>query len=271
MPQMTHEKRVEIATKRAEDNPTRAEKDKALTVRKSNHLIQRNRFELSLREQRLLLYCISRIKPSDHGKETYTIKVRDVCKACGIDSNISGGAYKAVIEAFKKLDSFNFVLKDEQGVRHFVHWIRDVKIDPEEKHSAKASFSFDPKVVPYLFDVRKYFTQYAIGGVLQMKSSYGVHLYELLKSYANIREKEFELSELRYLLGAENKSYDKYSLFRVYVLEPAIKDIMTYSDLNVDYVEIKQGKRKVINIRFIITPCSATERLERQGYIFEEE
>lgn len=270
MPQLTHDQRVEIAARRAEDQPTKAEKDQALTVRKSNQLIQRNRFDLSLREQRLLLYCISRIKPSDHGKETYTIKVRDVCKACGIESNITGGAYKAVIEAFKKLDSFNFILKDEHGTRHIVHWIRDVKIDPEEKRSAKASFAFDPKIVPYLFDVRKYFTQYAIGGVLQMKSVYGVRLYELLKSYANIREKEFALEELRYLLGAENKSYDKYSLFRVYVLDPAIKDIMTYSDLNVDYVEIKQGKRKVINIRFVITLCSATEQLERQGYTFDD-
>lgn len=270
MPQLTHDQRVEIAARRAEDRPTKAEKDQALTVRKSNQLIQRNRFELSLREQRLLLYCISKIKPSDHGKETYTIKVRDVCKACGIESNITGGAYKAVIEAFKKLDSFNFILKDEHGTRHIVHWIRDVKIDPEENHSAQASFTFDPKIVPYLFDVRKYFTQYAIGGVLQMKSVYGVRLYELLKSYANIREKEFTLNELRYLLGAENKSYDKYSLFRVYVLDPAIKDVMTYSDLNVSYVEIKQGKRKVISIKFVITQCTQTELLDRQGFTFDD-
>lgn len=270
MTNITHDQRVEWAARRAEDQPTKAEKDQALTVRKSNQLIQRNRFDMTLREQRLLLYCISKIKPSDHGKETYTIKIRDVCKACGIEKNISGGAYKAVIEAFKKLDSFNFILKDEQGTRHIVHWIRDVKIDPEEKRSAKASFTFDPKLAPYLFDVRKYFTQYEIGGVLQMKSIYGIRLYELLKSYANIREKEFELNELRYLLGADNKSYDKYSLFKVYVLDPAIKDIMTYSDLNVDYVEIKQGKRKVINIRFIVSTISGVERAERQGFTFDE-
>ena len=268
MTKFSHEQRVRIAEHFMENQPTKAEKDQALTVRKSNQLIQRNRFDLSLREQRLLLYCINKIKPSDHGKETYTIKIRDVCKACGIEKNITGGAYRAVIDAFRKLDSFNFILKDESGARHIVHWIRDVKIDPEENRSAQASFSFDPKIAPYLFDVRKYFTQYEIGGVLQMKSIYGIRLYELLKSYSNIREKEFEINELRDLLGAVNKSYEKYSLFKVYVLDPAIKDIMTFSDLNVDYLEVKQGQRKVIGIRFVMTPITGIERAERQGFTF---
>lgn len=268
MPKLSHEKAVE-QHKRIEQ-PTKAEKDQALTVRKSNQLIQRNRFELSLREQRLLLYCISKIKPSDHGKETYTIKVRDVCKACGIESNITGGAYKAVIEAFKKLDSFNFILKDEHGTRHIVHWIRDVKIDPEEKHSAQASFTFDPKIVPYLFDVRKYFTQYQIGGVLQMKSVYGVRLYELLKSYANIRGKRFTLDELRYLLGAENKSYDRYSNFKQKILDSAIRDIETFSELKVTYIENRNGRR-VEALEFIVTDISGTvEYYERQGFTFDD-
>lgn len=268
MAKMTHEKRVEYATQ--ETPPTKAEKDQALTVRKSNQLIQRNRFDLSLREQRLLLYCISRIKPTDHGTETYEISIRDVCKACGIEETINGGAYNAMKNALKKLDSFNFELKEQNGRIHLVHWIRSVVIDPEFKNQARVRFEFDPKIVPYLFDVRKYFTQYELRGVLQMKSVYGVRLYELLKSYANIREQEFELGELRRQLCAESKSYDKYGLFRTYVLEPAIKDIMAYSDLKVDYVEIKQG-RKVINIRFIITNIGGTaEYYERMGFKFDD-
>lgn len=257
---MNHEKRVEIAKK--EQQPTQAEKDQGLTVRKANQLIQRNRFDMTLREQRLLLYCISRIKPTDKGAETYTISIRDVCAACGISDTINGGAYNAMKEAVKKLDSFNFELKDTKGRRHIVHWIRSVVIDPEEKNRACIQFEFDPKIVPYLFDVRKYFTQYELGNVLQMRSVYAVRLYELVKSYENIREKSFTLAELRYLLGAETKAYDKYSFLKMRVIDPAINEVKEYSDLKVDYVEIKEG-RKVTGLKFIISSGWA-EKAERQ-------
>lgn len=251
MPVIPHEKRVEI-DERLYAPQTQAEKDQSLTVRKANELIQRNRFDMTLREQRLLLYCISRIKPDDKGTETYTISIRDVCAACGIADNITGGAYKAMKEAVKKLDSFNFELKDAKGRRHIVHWIRSVVIDPEEKNRACIQFEFDPKIAPYLFDVKKRFTSYELGNVIQMQSVYGVRLYELAKSYAYLGGHTFTLDELRYLIGAEEESYKRYSNFKQKIIEPAIREIEAHSALKVDYQEIKKG-RKVTGLHFTIT------------------
>lgn len=248
---MKHEKRVELAS----EHLSQADKDLSMTVRKANQLIQKNRFDMTVREQRLLLYCISRIKPKDTGSERYSINIRDVCVACGIENNVTGGAYAAMKEAVKKLDSFNFELIDDGGRRHIVHWIRSVVIDPEGKRRASIQFEFDPKIVPYLFDVRKYFTQYELSNVLKMKSVYGVRLYELAKSYQNIREKSFDLKELRYLLGAEEKSYDRYSNLKQKIIEPAMNELRMYSDLKIDYLEIKDG-RKVTGIKFIISDGS---------------
>ena len=265
---MKHETRVEIAKRQGEI--TQAEKDLGMTVRKSNQLIQKNRFDMTVREQRLLLYCISRIKPTDKGTEVYKISIRDVCAACGIADNVTGGAYNAMKDALKKLDSFNFFMKDDEGRDHLVHWIEHVVIDPERKKRACVQFNFDPRIVPYLFDVRKYFTQYELGNVLQMKSVYGIRLYELVKSYENIREKSFDLRELRYLLGAETRAYDKYSFLKMRVLDPAINELRMYSDLKIDYIPlhdgqpIPEGKReKVTGIKFIISDGSA-ERAEKQ-------
>lgn len=253
---MKHEKRVELAS----EHLSQADKDMGMTVRKANQLIQRNRFDMTIREQRLLLYCISRIKPKDTGAERYSINIRDVCAACGIVENVTGGAYNAMKEAVKKLDSFNFELIDDGGRRHIVHWIRSVVIDPEGKRRASIQFEFDPKIVPYLFDVRKYFTQYELSNVLKMKSVYGVRLYELAKSYQNIREKSFDLKELRYLLGAEEKSYDRYSNLKQKIIEPAMNELRMYSDLKIDYLEIKDG-RKVTGIKFIISDGSGDKAM----------
>ncbi|MBQ1778955.1 MAG: replication initiation protein [Acidaminococcaceae bacterium] len=254
---ISHEKRVELA----QYKQTQADKDQGLTVRKANQLIQKNRFDMTVREQRLLLYCISRIKPTDKGGELYKIKIRDVCRASGISREIDGEAYKAVYDALKKLDSFNFTLIDENNKKDiFVHWIRDTEID--RNPGGFISFRFDPKITPYLFNVRKYFTQYELGNVMQMKSVYGIRLYELVKSYENIHEKTFDLRELRYLLGAEEKSYDRYSNLKQKIIDPAINEILAYSDLKVTAIEVKQG-RKVTGIKFVISDGSA-DRMERR-------
>lgn len=266
---LTHADRVALAKRN--EKPTQEEIDQSLSVRKSNQLIQRNRFDLTLREQRLLLYCISKIRPADTGKETYEISIREAIKACGI-ANVTGGAYNAIRAALKKLDSFNFELQDENHRTHIVHWIRSVVIDPEDKNKAIVAFEFDPKIVPYLFEVKKKFTQYQLRNVLQMKSEYGIRLYELLKSYTHAYrrtgEHEFTTDELRAALCADSKSYSQYGVFKKYVIEPAITDIMTYSDLNVDYLEVKNG-RKVAGMRFIMTQLDPMEYSDRQGWTFE--
>lgn len=259
VPGLSHEKRVEIAKR--EQQETQAEKDQSLTVRKSNQLIQKNRFDMTLREQRLLLYCISKIKPTDKGEETYTISIRDVCAACGIADNVTGGAYKAMREAVKKLDSFNFFMKDVDGRDHLVHWIGHVVIDPERKKRACIQFNFDPRIVPYLFDVKKRFTSYELGNVMQMQSVYGIRLYELSKSYEFRGGHTFTLEEIRYLMGAEEESYKRYSNLKQKIIEPAIKEVNSFSDLKVDYVEIKEG-RKVTGLKFVISSGWA-EKAER--------
>ena len=272
MAKISHETMLKIA----QDQQTQADKDQGLTVRKANQLIQKNRFDMTVREQRLLLYCISRIKPTDKGGELYKIKIQDVYRASGIDGT-DGRAYEAMKEAVKRLDSFNFELKDEHGAVEIVHWIRDTKID---KGRGVVAFRFDPRVTPYLFNVRKYFTQYELGNALRMKSVYSVRLYEIVKSYENIREKGFTLDELRYLLGADIKtvkiergvyvtrrstSYDKYSIFKQKVIDPAVNEINECTDLEVSYAEVKEG-RKVIGLRFVITDASdklAERRMEQ--------
>ena len=43
-------------------------------VNKSNDLIQRSRFNLSLQEQKIILYLISQITPYDHDFKLYEFK-----------------------------------------------------------------------------------------------------------------------------------------------------------------------------------------------------
>ncbi len=247
---LTHEERQRLAeaiAKRQEEE-TEFDKELSLPVRKSNDMIQKSRYSLSLREQRLLLYCISKIKPEDTGTERYKIKLRDATKICGVsEKNINGQVYNDVFNAFSTLRDRGFTIYTDKG-RARVAFIDN----PEQDKEGNIEFNFNKYVVPYLFNVQKRFTQYNLRIAVKMRSVYGIRLYELLKSYQNLGSKRFELDELRGLLGAAEKSYkEKFGLFRKNVLEPAMKDIDN-TDLKVSYIEIKEGRR-ISAIEFIIS------------------
>ena len=84
-----------------------------------------------------------------------------------------------------------------------------------------------------------------------MNSSYAAALYELLKSYEYLdRPIDFSLDELKIELGVEKiESYKIYQCFKQRVLEIAIREINTFTDLDVQYLPMKTG-RKVTRILF---------------------
>lgn len=246
MADLTHDQRVAREKKIIEHEDSDFEKELSYPVRKSNDMIQKSRYSLSLREQRLLLYIISKIKTDDTGEERYKVSFKDAVKICGA-SDKGGLAYNIVFEAFATLRDKGFTIYTKKG-RVQCAFIEH----PEQDGDGNMEYNFDPYVVPYLFQVKKRFTQYDLGIAIRMKSIYGIRLYELLKSYSNLKTKRFTLEELRERLDADTASYKKnYGLFKKYVLEPALKDIET-SDLRVSYIEIKEG-RKVVAIDFVIT------------------
>jgi plasmid replication initiation protein len=120
---------------------------------------------------------------------------------------------------------------------------------------------------PYLFrlaeqmrDNGRFYTGYTFRYVLPMKSTYSVRLYELIKSYQKNNVKWwFELDKLRRLLDCEN--YTRFPDFRRYVLEPAVREINRYTDVNLTYSLVKKG-RKVTAVDFTMFEKSLTEITE---------
>ena len=82
-------------------------KSKGYLVVKSNDLIQRNRFELSLPEQKTVAYICSMIQPMQTEESgfqlEYEFKIREYCKICGIDYD-NGKNYQDVKATLKKIE-----------------------------------------------------------------------------------------------------------------------------------------------------------------------
>lgn len=224
-------------------------KKKGYLVVKGNDLIQRNRFELSLMEQKTVAYICSMIKPIDSGFQSeYEFKIRDYCKICDIDYD-NGANYAYVKETLKKLRDRSMWMTLEDGSETVVGWLDRVTTN---KKSGLAHIRIDDRLITYLFDLKQQFTQYQLYNILGMKSAFSVRIYELMKSYSFRHTIIFELNELKELLMVEHvKSYVNYKDFRVKVLEKAQTEINELTDINIEFEPIKTG-RKVTSIKFII-------------------
>lgn len=224
-------------------------KKKGYLVVKGNDLIQKNRFELSLMEQKTVAYICSMIKPIDSGFQLeYEFKIRDYCKICGIDYD-NGKNYQDVKATLKKLRDKSMWLTLPDGSETTVGWLAKATTN---KKSGIAHIKLDEDMVPYLFDLKQQFTQYQLYNILGMKSAFSVRIYELMKSYSFRHTIIFELNELKELLMVEHvKSYVNYKDFRVKVLEKAQTEINELTDINIEFEPIKTG-RKVTSIKFTI-------------------
>lgn len=238
-------------------------KQREYTVVKGNELIQKNRFELSLPEQKTIAYICSMIKPLtvlDKINQvpyqlTYEFDIREYCKICGLDYN-NGNNYADIKAILKHLSDRSMWLDDGNG-EVLVRWLSKVRTN---KRSGKAIIELDRDLVPFLFDLGQKFTQYQLYNILAMKSSFSVRIYELMKSYQFQKTKTFEIDELKKLLMVENvKSYVNYKDFRRFVLEKAESEINELSDINISIEPIKKGN-KVVQVKFYINAKTPIDR-----------
>lgn len=232
-------------------------------VVKANEIIQKARYDLNITELKTFAYIVSKIKPTDEMNQEYVITIKEYCQVCGIDYK-NGGNYQFIKKNLKSLRDKSFWLMDENGVETTVGWLQKARIN---KGSGKIVVKFDEDIQKYVIGLFENFTQYSLLSTLPMKSSYSFRMFELLKSYAFANEHTFDVQELKKLLGAEH--YSNFKDFRKKVIEIAIKEINTYTDIEVSWQPITKG-RKVIEVKFFIRTRDTVERLNASGKAVEQ-
>src|SRR5690606_23398457 len=111
--------------------------------------------------------------------------------------------------------------------------------------------SFSPYLKPYLLQLKTQFTSYKLSNILSLGSGYSIRLYELMKKWQHLGEREYPVDELKLKFGIEEGTYSRYTHFKNRVLKRAIEEVNEKTDLHIKFTEIKKG-RKVEKIGFTI-------------------
>lgn len=216
-------------------------------VTQKNELVEAHHIDpLSVNEQKVVLTMISMIEPTDDDLKTYLLSVKDFAEMVGLKGE---STYSEIKKISKTLVSK--VIEIPIGKKDWLiaTWASSVRYRSSE---GTVEFSFDSKLKPYLLQLKNQFTSYKLSNILNLKSTYSIRLYELMKKWQHLGHWGCSVDDLRGVLGAKNvKSYSVYGNFKNRVLSPALLELNDKTDVQISFNEIKKG-RSVERIEFTI-------------------
>jgi plasmid replication initiation protein len=231
--------------------------EKSLVVQ--HNKIVEAKYKLSVGEQRLVKLLVSMIEKNDADFKVYQISIKHLSDLLGLSDN---DFYRKVKEISKKLISNVLVFKDASGRELQVSWLSSAEYI--EKMGI-VELEFSPKLKPFLLHLKNHFTAYELGNVINLKHTYSIRIYELLKQYERIGKRRFLVEDLRNLLMVGKDEYVRYRDFKRWVLQVAQKELSEKTDIAFDWKEEKV-RRVCVALEFIITPQKRPRNnKEKQG------
>lgn len=218
-------------------------------VTQSNKLIDaRHDVALTAREQKIILTMVSMIQPTDEDFRKYTIPIKEFSEMLGLEGKAK---YDDIKEIAQRLQKKSVYIQEEKG---FVvtNWVSSQRYIEGE---GKIELAFSPELKPYLLQLKNQFTSYRLSNILSLKSAYSIRLYELIKKWQHLGKWECSVNHLKLHMGATTSTFDRYNLFKVRVLELAIKELNEKTDINISFEEIKKGRKiEIISFKIYQNP-----------------
>ncbi|RLD57516.1 MAG: hypothetical protein DRJ01_13770 [Bacteroidetes bacterium] len=223
-------------------------------IRKHNEIIQAC-YRLTSSELRLIYSCISKIDYEQliDEENIFAINVHDYAKTFNLPlTNARRDLKKAVARIWEQDITIKKGAKNGSDIK--VRWLSSISV-PDEKDRYKddtVEIRFSPQIIPYLTNLKEQgnFTLYKLEHLSDLKSTYSIRLYEIMKKIQKISPQSIQISDLREMFCLNNK-YPRMKDFKGSVLDKAVGEINKSTDIKISYENQKRGK-SIIGFKFTI-------------------
>ena len=235
-------------------------------VVKSNTLIQEARYSLSVQQQRILLYMISRIDPKQDHFTPCEISITEFCALCGLE----GKYYAQIKQAISSLASCKYWFTFD-GIHKLKSWISSEVEPTVDERGGTVTLQLSESMRPYLLHLHEKFTQYELQWVLTFKHKYSIRLYEYVISrhYNKLKEYSFTVpvEQIKAIMGAE--TYKRFCDYHRKALAPAVQEIDSKTNIHLTY-NLKHKGKAVTDIEFTVKALEALQMAERESNVQHE-
>lgn len=204
-------------------------------------------YDLTVTEKKLLLGCICKINSFENitSETAFRFDVKEAGDIIGVDLTNTGA-----VDRFRKAARglmTKLVTNDTADGWVDTTFAQTAEFDSIEK---VMTIYFSKGMIPYLSDLHSQFTTYRILHVGKLDSKHAIRLYELLvmwhgQIYKKSEKgyKKFKLDEFITLMGGGDAYKSVVYMFKQRVIEPAVKQINEETDITVEVIFNKTGKK----------------------------
>jgi plasmid replication initiation protein len=217
-------------------------KDKSL-IYKDNRIIEAS-YRLTLKEQRIVLFCIRQINSNEPLTESklFTISASEYSSVFGMTKD---AAFREIKAAMDQLYERSIKVIDDSGKTDDYRWIsRKSVVMPAQT----IGFRFATDIAPFLSNLKGRFTKYQFMNVRNMGSVFSIRIYEMLMQWKIKKTMIITIDQLKDRLQVSDK-YPAFANVKQKVIDPAIAEINEFSDITANYELLKVG-RKVVSVKF---------------------
>lgn len=247
-------------------------------ARIDNQFVFNARYRLPAREQKIILYIISKINPiAENEFHKQRLSISELKQLLVRDGAKYGSFYNEIATISETMTNCKITFPTSfeiNGTRMkgAINWFQHCIPVEDENGELYLEFVFSEILKPFIIDLKEY-VKIGVADVFPMRSGYAIRMFQILKAeYDRLKEHrkivlyEFSMNELKQCLGIEDKyNYPDFKNFRVRVLDPIKEDINEFSNhIHIDYDYLKTGK-KVTGIRFIISAKENKSKGEERG------
>jgi len=218
---------------------------------KDNSLIDAS-FNLSLVEQRIMLLAI--VTAREVNKLTPETPIEITAKDYISQYKVSEAtAYETIKEAADSLFNRQFSYHDRYKDTDAISKARWVNKATYTKALGLVVVNLSAEVISLISRLEAQFTKYMLDQVSDFKSKYSIRLYELvLKWVATGKTEKYAIEEFRNKIGVTADEYSYLGDFKKRVIEVAVKEINSKTDIKIELEQFKTG-RSVTHFQFKIS------------------
>ncbi|PLR36505.1 plasmid replication protein [Chimaeribacter coloradensis] len=232
---------------------------KKLYVTQDNKLLE-GAYSATLDEMRLLYLALVQIDSKKVQPDgLYTLYPADFEKMFGVHPSHTHQQLKKAADSLgsKPIITYEWDEKKKRLDKVKRFWFSSIRYDASD-NTADVTIRFSPDVVPYLYDLKKEFTQVDFEHVSRLDTPFAFRLYSWLVKFRNLARNSrqngiietdpFEIDWMKERTGLVGK-YEEYRFFKRDVLVPAVERINANTDISVSWEPVKVG-RSVTAIKF---------------------
>jgi plasmid replication initiation protein len=229
----------------------------------SNKIVK-GRYSFSKEEQNFIYHVISQISNEDKDFLEYEVCISTLSRLDFTKKNHSRFKQFAKSLVSKTIE----LTSEDKKTTLIASWFSSIS---HTQGTGVIKACFDPKLKPYLIQLKKEFVQAKLPTLLKFKSKYSSRLYLLLKS--DFDRQKIHNKNLFIMYDVETLINDfempasyktRYSSFKNDFLDKSIIEINEYTQLLINY-SVKKSGRKITSIEFCISEKEKTqEQLKKE-------